>query len=85
MLEAFPELPDCNAKRKQWFKKNWNFYLKNIQKSMFVQKVFEGIRDDMYDKLVTLSHQQLWDYIKDSWMDAGFFATTIHYSYRKRN
>ena len=26
----------------------------------------------MYDKLITLSQEELWDYVKDYWMDAGF-------------
>lgn len=72
MLEEFPELPDNDSARKKAFKDDEEFYKKRIQSSKFVQCVFEGIRDDMYDKLVTLSQKKLWDYIKDSWMDAGF-------------
>ena len=72
MLKKFPNLPKCNAKRKKWFKVNNEFYEKNIQKSKFVKYVFENIRNDMYDKLKTLSNEKVWEYIKNSWMDAGY-------------
>ncbi|MBT4327383.1 MAG: hypothetical protein HOD60_10860 [Candidatus Nitrosopelagicus sp.] len=72
MLKEFPELPKINSERKIIFKSDTEFYEKNIQGSKFVQHVFEGIRDDMYDKLITLSQEELWDYVKDYWMDAGF-------------
>lgn len=72
MLKKFPNLPKCNAKRKKWFKENKEFYEKNIQKSKFVKYVFENIRNDMYDKLKTLSNEKIWEYIKNSWMDAGY-------------
>ena len=72
MLIKFPELPKTNVERKKAFKVDRKFYEKNIQKSIFVQHTFEGIRKDIYDKLVTLSQKELWDYIKNNWMDAGF-------------
>ena len=72
MLKKFPELPKPNAHRKKVFKKDTEFYENNIQGSKFVQAVFEGIRNDMYDKLGSLTQQQFWDYVKDSWMDAGY-------------
>ena len=72
MLIKFPELPKTNTERKKAFKEDRKFYEKNIQKSIFVQHTFERIRDDIYDKLVTLSQKKLCEYIKNNWMDAGF-------------
>jgi hypothetical protein len=72
MLKEFPELPKMNSERKKIFKSDTEFYEKNIQGSKFVQHTFEGIRDDMYEKLITLSQEELWNYIKDNWMDAGY-------------
>ena len=46
--------------------------MENIQSSRFVKHVFEGIRDDMFDKLNSISKEKLWEYIKNSWMDAGY-------------
>jgi len=71
MLQIYSHLPKINSKRKKWFKNNTSFYGKNISKSNFVKNVFEGIRNDMFDKLVTLSQKKLWQYIRDNWMDAG--------------
>lgn len=72
MLKEFPNLPKCNTKRKKWFKDNREFYEKNIQKSKFVNYLFVNIRNDIYNKLKTLSNEKIWDYIKNSWMDAGY-------------
>jgi len=72
MLKAFPELPEKNSARKKIFKTNTDLYERKIQGSKFVQHVFEGIRDDMYNKLASISKEKLWEYIKDGWMDAGY-------------
>jgi len=72
MLKKYPELPKINSERKKIFKADRKFYEENIQSSIFVQHTFEGIQEDMYDKLISLSQKELWNYIKDSWMDAGF-------------
>ena len=72
MLKKYPELPKINSERKKIFKADRKFYEENIQSSIFVQYTFEGIQEDMYNKLITLSQKELWNYIKDSWMDAGF-------------
>ena len=72
MLKKYPQLPKINSERKKIFKADRKFYEENIQSSIFVQHTFEGIQEDMYNKLITLSQKELWNYIKDSWMDAGF-------------
>ena len=72
MLKKYPQLPKINSERKKIFKADRKFYEENIQSSIFVQHTFEGIQKDMYDKLISLSQKELWNYIKDSWMDAGF-------------
>jgi hypothetical protein len=71
LLNKHPKLPKIQKERKVWFKKNEDFYKKNISKSGFVKNTFSGIRDRMLDKLHTFSSDKLWEYIRDCWIDAG--------------
>jgi hypothetical protein len=72
MLEEFNNLPTSNTKRKEWFEENIKFYEENIQSSKFVKHVFEKICNDMFDELVNKSQKDLWDYVRENWMDAGY-------------
>ncbi len=71
MLDKFPQIPKIRAKRKIWFKNNKKFYEANISNSVFVQNVFQGIRDKIFEKLDKYSNEQLWKYIKEKWMNSN--------------
>lgn len=71
LLKKYSHLPVVQKERKTWFKKNTEFYKKEISNSKFVSDVFSGIRDAIFNKLCTFTKEELWNYIRDYWIDAG--------------
>ena len=71
MLNNFYQIPKIRSKRKIWFKSNIKFYEENICNSVFVKNVFQGIRDKIFEKLNKYSNEELWDYIKEKWMNSN--------------
>ena len=70
-LEQYPQIPRVQKDREKWLKENDEFYKNNISKSKFVNDVFSGVRDTIFEKFSTFSLDELWNYLKNYWLDAG--------------